>query len=112
MSKVSFTVDKNGKPLAYRVSYKQMRNFRISWDKAKLMIATGEAEEVAYHPFGRYDDTLNPVAWNVGDRVKCNGYEGAVGRVCEGQLAGMVEVRLNSGTVCVDGTDPRNLERL
>jgi len=37
----------------------------------------------------------------VGQRVTCNGYQGAITRVCEWS-DGMVEVRLASGTVCVD----------
>ncbi len=56
--KISFSTDKHGRPLAYRVSYMQMRNFRIALDKAKFMIANGEADEVAYHPFKRYDDAI------------------------------------------------------
>jgi hypothetical protein len=47
--------------------------------------------------------------WAVGDRVICNGYEGAIGKVCEGQLSGMYEVRLSSGVVCVDGSALREV---
>ena len=36
----------------------------------------------------------------VGDKVLCNGFEGAITRVCEWDLS-LVEVRLSSGTVCV-----------
>lgn len=44
-------------------------------------------------------------AYTVGQRVLCNGYVGVVRVVCAGQLVGMYEVRLPSGTVCVDGAD-------
>jgi molybdopterin-binding protein len=37
----------------------------------------------------------------VGQRVTCNGFDGTVVTVCTGQLNGMCEVRLGSGTVCV-----------
>ena len=36
----------------------------------------------------------------VGQKVLCNGFEGRITAVCTGQLKGMVEVRLASGTVC------------
>lgn len=41
---------------------------------------------------------------NVGDAVMCNGYAGTVTRLCEWSNS-MVEVRLGSGTVCVDAND-------
>lgn len=37
-----------------------------------------------------------------GTKVLCNGYQGTVVEVCDGQLEGMAVVRLDSGTVCVD----------
>ena len=37
----------------------------------------------------------------IGQQVKCNGYEGAIVVIHTGQLAGMVDVRLDRGTVCV-----------
>jgi hypothetical protein len=37
----------------------------------------------------------------VGQKVICNGYEGVISRVLDGQLSGMVEVRLDRGVVCV-----------
>lgn len=40
-----------------------------------------------------------------GEKVMCNGYEGTIHTVCDGQLEGMYEVKLSSGTVCVDGCD-------
>lgn len=43
--------------------------------------------------------------FKVGDKVICNGYEGAIGAVLAGQLEGMYEVRLMSGIVCVSGRD-------
>jgi hypothetical protein len=39
---------------------------------------------------------------DVGQRVRVNGVEGVVSKVCDGQLKGMVEVRLERGTICVD----------
>lgn len=42
----------------------------------------------------------------VGERVICNGFPGVVKTVCEGQLEGLVEVKLESGVVCVPGTFP------
>jgi hypothetical protein len=41
----------------------------------------------------------------VGQKVLCNGFEGRITAVCTGQLKGMVEVRLASGTVCVGLSD-------
>lgn len=46
------------------------------------------------------------VVLSVGDRVICNGYPGAVRRVHEGQLAGMVDVAIGSGVVCVPARYP------
>ena len=37
--------------------------------------------------------------------VSCNGFPGVVTKICDGQLAGMVEVRLGSGIVCVDASE-------
>jgi len=37
----------------------------------------------------------------VGQKVICNGHKGTVTKVCDGQLSGMVEVRLERGSVCV-----------
>lgn len=37
----------------------------------------------------------------VGQKVICNGYDGAITKVCDGQLLGMCEVRLARGSVCV-----------
>ena len=56
------------------------------------------------HPHGH---PFPSAQWNaatpfVGQRVTCNGYPGTITVVCTGQLHGMVEVRLSSGTVCVD----------
>jgi hypothetical protein len=42
-----------------------------------------------------------------GQQVLCNGHKGTVVKICDGQLKGMVEVRLNSGVVCVDATEVR-----
>jgi len=43
--------------------------------------------------------------WKVGQEVICNGYPGHISRICDGQLAGMVEVRLERGEVCVSAND-------
>jgi len=50
MLRIWFTTDRNAKPVAYRVSYKQMRCFRIGLDEAKLMVATGKAVEMTAPP--------------------------------------------------------------
>ena len=41
----------------------------------------------------------------VGQHVSCNGYPGVISAICTGQLDGMVEVRLNSGMVCVAASE-------
>lgn len=38
----------------------------------------------------------------VGQKVICNGFPGTITKVCADQLAGMVEVRVPGGLVCVD----------
>lgn len=43
--------------------------------------------------------------FTVGQKVLCNGYEGNISEVCTGQLAGMYEVVLSRGGVCVDGEE-------
>lgn len=40
-----------------------------------------------------------------GDKLMCNGYEGRVHKICEGQLKGMIEVKLASGICCVSLTE-------
>lgn len=40
----------------------------------------------------------------VGQQVMCNGFPGVITAICSGKLEGMVEVRLERGTVCVDAT--------
>lgn len=37
----------------------------------------------------------------IGQKVKCNGYEGVIVFVHVGQLAGMVDVRLPGGVCCI-----------
>ena len=49
--------------------------------------------------------------FKVGDKVVANGFPGTVSRVCEWSDA-MIEVRLASGTVCVDGSDPITVQRI
>jgi len=48
--------------------------------------------------------------FKVGDKVICNGYPGSVTRVCDGQLAGMLEVRVPGGVTCVDASSVRKVE--
>ena len=38
----------------------------------------------------------------IGDKVTFSGYEGTIILVHVGQLTGMVDVRLDSGAICVD----------
>lgn len=40
-----------------------------------------------------------------GSRVRANNFEGVITKICDGQLTGKAEVRLCSGTVCVDISD-------
>jgi hypothetical protein len=42
----------------------------------------------------------------VGQKVICNGFEGRITKVCDGQLEGMVEVRMSRGSVCVQYAHP------
>lgn len=42
--------------------------------------------------------------FHVGQHVICNGYPGTIMEVCDGQLHGMVVVRLERGEVCVDAS--------
>ena len=49
---VSFTTDKRGKPRAYRVDMRQMRNFPIALERARLMVSTGAAVRVPFRKFG------------------------------------------------------------
>jgi preprotein translocase subunit YajC len=45
---------------------------------------------------------------NIGQKVFLNragGIFGTITKVCTGQLSGLVEVRLSSGTVCVSASD-------
>lgn len=44
------------------------------------------------------------VPFVVGQHVSCNGYPGVISKICIAQLEGMVEVRLDSGVVCVDAS--------
>lgn len=53
IKQIAFTTDKNGKPIAYRNSPIQMRWFRIGYEEAKLLIATGQAEQVKFIKWGR-----------------------------------------------------------
>jgi hypothetical protein len=50
---------------------------------------------------------VKAAAFREGARVMCNGYQGTIVKVCDGQLAGMYEVRLPGGVVCVGGSELR-----
>jgi hypothetical protein len=43
-------------------------------------------------------------SYKVGQKVMCNGYEGAITEVHTGQLEGMVTVRMARGSVTVDAS--------
>lgn len=46
---VAFTVDKNGKPVAYKDSRSiNARWIRISYEEAKMLVSTGAAREVPF----------------------------------------------------------------
>jgi hypothetical protein len=38
---------------------------------------------------------------HVGQKVRCNGYDGVIKEVCQGKLLGMVVVRVPGGETCV-----------
>ncbi len=40
-----------------------------------------------------------------GQKVTHSGYDGTITKVCDGQLTGMYEVRLESGLICTCGSD-------
>jgi hypothetical protein len=44
--------------------------------------------------------------YKVGDKVVLNGFRGVIGKVCDGQLSGMVEV----GGACVSAADVQPIE--
>lgn len=44
---IYFRTDRNGKTRAYRVSRMQLRSFPIGYEKARLMIETGQAVNIA-----------------------------------------------------------------
>jgi hypothetical protein len=48
---------------------------------------------------------MNTTQFTVGQQVTCNGYPGVISKICTGQLFGMVEVRMGTGSVCVDASD-------
>lgn len=51
---IAFTVDKNGRPIAYRDSRcSSARWIRIGVDEARLLIAQGLARQVPYIKLGR-----------------------------------------------------------
>ena len=50
---IAFTVDKRGRPIAYRDDRKAERWIRISYDEAKMQVSTGKATQVPYRKSGR-----------------------------------------------------------
>lgn len=66
-----------------------------------------EAETMARILFpGKPDNyRIKEVVMKQGQRVLCNGYMGTVMKVCDGQLAGMIEVRVPGGLTCVDAKE-------
>lgn len=50
---IAFTADKNGTPIAYRFCVRGFRWFRMSYDEAKIQVATGQARQVAFVKVGR-----------------------------------------------------------
>lgn len=40
-----------------------------------------------------------------GQKVTTSGYNGTITKVCDGQLTGMYEVRLERGLICICGSD-------
>jgi hypothetical protein len=44
---IYFKTDKNGKVRAYRVSRMQFRSFPIGYEKARMLIETGQAVNIA-----------------------------------------------------------------
>jgi len=52
-TRVAYTEDKKGRPIAYRVSYQQMRNFRISLEKAAELVAEGAVVQ-PYQKFEKF----------------------------------------------------------
>lgn len=46
-----FQTTKTGKQTAYYFHREGMRSFRIGLDEAKLLIATGQADQIDGHPF-------------------------------------------------------------
>lgn len=47
---IYYQTDKNGRRVAYRYSWSQLRSFRIGLAEAELLLATGQATLSAGHP--------------------------------------------------------------
>lgn len=45
---IKFAADKNGTPLAFRYSIRAMRWFRMNYDEAQILVATGAATVYCY----------------------------------------------------------------
>ena len=46
---IAFTADKNGKPIAYYWSRAlSPRWIKIGYDRAKMLVATGDADQISY----------------------------------------------------------------
>ena len=47
-TQIKFAADKNGTPLAYRYSIRATRWFRMNYDEAQILVATGAATVYCY----------------------------------------------------------------
>lgn len=45
---IAFTADKNGRPIAYRWSSASLRWIKTSYDTAKVLVGSGNADEIEY----------------------------------------------------------------
>ena len=45
---IAFTADKNGKPIAYYWSRRAVRWIKIGYDKAKVLVGSGDADQTEY----------------------------------------------------------------
>jgi hypothetical protein len=54
MLRIAFTTDKNGREIAYRVGKHMLNHYRTGLDEAKMLVATGQAQQVRYVPRHQY----------------------------------------------------------
>lgn len=50
---IYFETDKNGRRVAYRYAWRQLRAFRMRLAEAEALVASGEADLLTGHPFRR-----------------------------------------------------------